>query len=45
LFAELSEEDQAALRERAAAEAKQAREIYEKARKSPPSKTPEDRQR
>ena len=40
LFAELPKEEQAALKERAAAEATEA-----KAMKSPPSKKPEDRQR
>ncbi|KAJ7018031.1 hypothetical protein C8F04DRAFT_1278439 [Mycena alexandri] len=44
LFAELSEEEQEALKERAKAEAAAAREEYETKRKAPPSKSPEDRQ-
>ncbi|KAJ7813579.1 hypothetical protein B0H13DRAFT_2382340 [Mycena leptocephala] len=45
LFAELSEEERAALKERAQLEAKEAKEAYDKARRSPASKSPEDRQR
>ncbi|KAJ7715468.1 hypothetical protein B0H16DRAFT_1477362 [Mycena metata] len=45
LFAELTQEEQDALKERAKEEAATAREEYEKKRKAPPSKSPEDRQR
>ncbi|KAJ7719395.1 hypothetical protein B0H16DRAFT_1474976 [Mycena metata] len=45
LFAELSLEEQTALKDRASAEAREAKEAYDKARKSPPSKAPEERQR
>ncbi|KAJ7221989.1 hypothetical protein B0H12DRAFT_1241159, partial [Mycena haematopus] len=45
LFAELSQDEQDALRDRAQAEAKEARDEYNKAMKAPPSKRPEDRQK
>ncbi|KAJ7107315.1 hypothetical protein C8R43DRAFT_1140291 [Mycena crocata] len=45
LFAELSDEEQTALKERASAEAQEAKAKYEKARNEPPSKAPADRQR
>ncbi|KAJ7187981.1 hypothetical protein C8R46DRAFT_1205198 [Mycena filopes] len=45
LFAELSEDEQQALRERAKHEAKGARDEYDLRRKAPPSKKPEDRQK
>ncbi|KAJ7493728.1 hypothetical protein FB451DRAFT_1387877 [Mycena latifolia] len=45
LFAALPEDEQIALKERAVHEAKEAREAYDKAMKSPPLKTLEERQK
>ncbi|KAJ7831672.1 hypothetical protein B0H13DRAFT_1575001, partial [Mycena leptocephala] len=45
MFGELSEEEQDDFRERAVAEARDAKEAYEKAMKQGPSKRPEDRQK
>jgi hypothetical protein len=45
LFADLPEEEREEIRLRAIAEAREAKEVYEKFMKSGPSKAPEDRQR
>ncbi|KAJ7766820.1 hypothetical protein B0H16DRAFT_1453834 [Mycena metata] len=45
LFSELSDEEQEGLRQRAKAEAQEARETYIAAMKAGPSKSPEDRQK